>query len=281
MGVFYVYIFRVIITVFKCFVYLLIFNLPFVLYYSKKIKRAAGKRVKVKKRNFIVKLLWDLPNQFWRDFFSRDPDDFNEYGLVIFTGRQGNGKTIAMTDYISRLRRLYPKAKCITNYGYTNEDDVLDHWRKLTDYNNGKFGVIAALDELQNWFNSLQSKDFPPEMLGVVTQNRKNRRVITGTAQQFYMLSKNIRTQCTEVRKCNTLLHCLTIVRRYNLDVDNTGEVKNEKFCGIYFFVHSPLLRDSYDTYRVIDSLVASGFQERPVLDTSGLECVIKGLNKK
>ena len=66
------------------------------------------------------------------------------------------------------------------------------------------FGVICCLDEMQNWFSSNQSRDFPPEMLQVITQNRKNRRVIFGTAQTFNRLSKPIREQATEVRECHT-----------------------------------------------------------------------------
>ena len=43
---------------------------------------------------------------------------------------------------------------------------------------NGINGVIVVMDELQNWFSSNDSKNFPPEMLSVITQNRKNRRMV-------------------------------------------------------------------------------------------------------
>ena len=112
------------------------------------------------------------------------------------------------------IQAEYPRSKCTSNLGYTGEDEVLDDWRKLITFKNGIYGVIAILDELQNWFGSNMSRNFPPEMLQVITQNRKNRRVLFGTAQNFYLLAKPIRSQCTEVRQCLTLLGCLTIVRR-------------------------------------------------------------------
>ena len=118
------------------------------------------------------------------------------------------------------------------------------------------------MDELQNWFSSNDSKNFPPEMLEVITQNRKNRRIILGTAQSFYLLSKAIRTQTTEVRRCATLLGCLTIVRRFEPILDAEGNVAEWKKKGMYFFVHNKELRDSYDTFKVIQRLTKVGFKE-------------------
>lgn len=139
-------------------------------------------------------------------------------------------------------------------------------WRLLLDYKNGIQGVIACIDEMQNWFSSNQSKNFPPEMLEVITQNRKNRRVIMGTAQTFNRLSKPIREQATEVRRCTTLFGCLTIVHRVVPELDSEGNVEKWKHRGFYYFVHDEKLRSSYDTWRVIESLSKSGFQPAPVV---------------
>jgi len=138
----------------------------------------------------------------------------------------------------------------------------LEHWSKLIDYKNGIYGVIAVLDETQNWFSSNQSKNFPPEMLQVITQNRKNRRVILGTAQNFYLLAKAIRSQTTEIRRCTTYFGALTLVRRFEPILDSEGNVQEFKKRGFYFYVHDEDLRNSYDTYHVIESLKESGFKD-------------------
>ena len=161
------------------------------------------------------------------------------------------------------MQKEYPKAKCLSNLNYKYQDFELDHWKKLVDLKNGIYGIIAIMDETQNWFSSNQSKDFPPEMLQVITQNRKNRRVILGTSQNFYLLAKAIRSQATEVRRCTTLLGCLTIVSRFEPILDSEGNVAEFKKRGMYFFVHDKELRDSYDTYHVINSLAKSGFKEQ------------------
>ncbi len=229
-----------------------------------------GERRKIKKIPLWKNLFVLLPKRLVCDYNSRDPDAFIHKGVIIFTGRQGKGKTIAMAQQIMQWQYEFPKCKVITNFAYTMQDDELKHWRQLTDYTNGVYGVIAAMDETQNWFSSNQSKDFPPEMLQVVTQNRKNRRVILGTAQSFNRLSKPLREQTTEVRKCMTLFGALTVVVRQEPEVDAaTGEVLRYRMLGVYYFVHTDEIRNCYDTYRVVETLSNSGFQPRAPLSSA------------
>ena len=88
-------------------------------------------------------------------------------------------------------------------------------------------------------------------------------RVILGTAQSFNRLSKPIREQATEVRKCRTFFKAVTFVLRQQPELDSTGEVVRWRNLGMYYFVHTDEIRNSYDTYRVIESLAKSGFQPR------------------
>lgn len=221
-----------------------------------------GSRQKVKKYGFLRQIFIDAPKQIVEDKFNQDPDFFTHQGLIIFEGRQGNGKSVAMVHEAMQLQEEFPLAKCTSNLAYTQEDMPLKDWRMLINFKNGIKGVIVLMDELQNWFSSNDSKNFPPEMLQVITQNRKNRRVILGTAQNFYLLSKAIRTQTTEVRRCITLLGCITIVRRFEPILDAQGDVLKWKNRGMYFFVHDKKLRESYDTYKVIERLQNVGFKE-------------------
>lgn len=229
----------------------------------KKMKRPEGVRYKVRKRNFFQKLFIDAPKQIALDYFSRSPEYFPYQGVIVFTGRQGRGKTIALIEQSRRYQQEFPKCQVIGNVDYKYQDDTLDHWTKLIDYKNefdAICGVCCQIDEMQNWFSSNQSKDFPPQMLEVITQNRKNRRVILGTSQVFTRLSKPLREQCTEIRECHTFLRCITFVIRKEPFLNTMGEVDKLKYRGMYWFVHDQELRDSYDTYKVIESLRESGF---------------------
>lgn len=220
----------------------------------------------IKQHSFWRKLFVDAPAMIVYDMSHRDPDQFGYSGMILFTGRQGYGKTIACTEMIRRIQREYPAAKCITNYAYVDEDEQLTDWQKLLTYKNGHAGVIVGMDEVQNWFSSKMSMNFPPGMLEVITQNRKNARIICGTSQNFSSVAKDIRKQCTEVRECVTLLHCTTIVHKKVAELNAEGDVEKWHSRGWYWFVHDTELRDSFDTYKVIESLAKSGFKQRAEL---------------
>ena len=238
--------------------------LYFIIYCAKGNRPKTGDYVRVKRPDLIKSLFWLFPMQYIKDYFARDPEFFKRQGCIIFTGRQGNGKTIAMVEQAKNWQKEYPKAKTITNLAYEDQDDELDHWNKLIDYKNGIYGVICLIDEMQNWFSSNASKNFPPEMLEVITQNRKNRRVIMGTAQSFNRLAKPIREQATEVRKCWTFFGCITFVQRVYPELNSSGDVISWKHRGFYYFVHTDAIRESYDTYKVIERLREVGFQDKP-----------------
>lgn len=268
-----------IIGVFAVFIFMICINIVIGLASGRRFPQ--GSKRKIKKHGFFRRIFVDTPRQYVDDLFNREPDFFKYQGLIIFEGRQGAGKTISMIQFARDMQREFPKSKCIDNLGYKGSNDNLKDWRMLMDYKNGHEGVIVIMDELQNWFSSNDSKNFPPEMLGVITQNRKNRRIILGTSQNFYLLAKAIRSQATEVRRCTTLLGCLTIVRRFEPILDSEGIVVEWKKRGMYFFVHDSELRKSYDTYKVIENLSKSGFKEQPVLDnTTNLSVVINNGKK-
>ena len=230
------------------------------LFQGKRIPK--GNRRRLRKPGLLTKIFILMPKQFIDDLFNRPADFFTYQGLIIFEGRQGSGKTISMVRYMKDMQYEYPDALCTTNLAYTDENVPLKTWKMLIDYKNGYKGVVVAMDELQNWFSSNDSKNFPPEMLSVITQNRKNRRIILGTSQNFYLLAKAIRSQATEVRRCTTLFGCLTIVRRLEPILDSEGNVVEWKKRGMYCFVHDKELRESYNTWKVIENLKNSGFKE-------------------
>ena len=267
------YPFYIICCAFLLFALLVIINLIILRFKGYKIKK--GTRVRVKRQGLIRRIFLEAPKRYAKDLVERDPDFFRHQGLVVYTGRQGRGKSIALVEHAMRMQKEYPLSKCISNMAYAYETEPLKHWRQLVNYKNGIFGLIVMIDELQTWFSSNQSRNFPPEMLEVITQNRKNRRIILGTSQSFHLLAKAIRTQCTEVRECFTAFGCITFVRRKEPILDADGDVVEWKNRGFYFFVHTDKIREAYDTWAVIESLAKSGFVEKDYLLDNNLKVVV------
>lgn len=187
---------------------------------------------------------------------------FNLYGLTIFCGRQGGGKTISMVEYLDRMKDRYPECKIITNFNYIRQDMPFTDWRQFTEVRNGLDGVIFAIDELQNEYNSNNWQDFPEELLSTVTMQRKQRIKIVATSQVFTRVVKQLREQCYEVVECKTILGRWTKQKcfdadDYNTIVDNlTPERKfKTRKKWKYSFIQSNKIRSLFDSYAVVDSI--------------------------
>lgn len=245
---------------------ILAFSIAFFIAYKKKVKTGTAHRIVLAHKNpnadvgLLTKLFVQLPYQYWENYYNKKIGAFDVHGIIMYTGKQGMGKTLTMTRDILNLRYQYPSLQVGTNYGLNDEDFAIDDWRKLVDYNNGEYGVLCAIDECQNWFSSRVSKNFPPRMLATVTQNRKNRRVIMMTSHFFTNVSKPIRLHCTEVRSCRTFLKCFTVVTRFEPIMNGDGDLIKMRKLGRYCFVHNDELYHAYDTYRVIKNLSDAGF---------------------
>lgn len=230
-------------------------------YFFKDMRFKKGEYRYVSNGSFLKRIFIDFPKQLVLDAFNRDPDNFREYGVHIIAGKQGSGKSITLTYMLLKYQQMYPKLKIKTNYYYEFENAHIGHWKDVVNGTNGIYGEIDVLDEIQNWFNSLQSKDFPPEMLTEITQQRKQTKMILGTSQVFSRIAKPIREQTYMLYEPTTILGCLTIVRKYDITTDVSGQTDTKKFKGVFFFVHNDKLRNSYDTYRKIIDLSNEGFK--------------------
>jgi len=113
---------------------------------------------------------------------------------------------------------------------------------------------------VQNWFSSNQSKDFPPEMIQEITQQRKQRKIFIGTTQRFERMAKPLREQVNYIYYPMTFAGCLTVVRMCKPSVDSDGQLKKLRTVKWYFFVHTEDIRNSFDTYHKIKKQAESGF---------------------
>lgn len=172
-----------------------------------------------------------------------------------------------MVEYLDRMAELYPDAIIVTNFNYIKQDMPFTSWRQFTEVRNGLDGVIFAIDELQNEYNSNNWKDFPEDLLSVVTMQRKQRIKIVATSQVFTRVVKQLREQCYEVVECKTFLGRWTKQRCYDADdynyiVDNpTPERKfRTRKKWKYSFVQSNFIRNLFDSYAVVESIKQKEF---------------------
>lgn len=262
-------------TVFFVFCVLGIVSLPFVIfcairfvhYYRRGMRFRRGTRISTyHRRSKIKRIFFDFPDRLVKDMFDRSPDNFPYCGIIMVCGEQGAGKTVCVVDLLMKLKKMFPSVRISSNTPIKCSDWEAEEITSPNDLilnDNGVKGCIKVLDEIQNWFNSMESKDFPPEMLGEISQQRKQHSLFIGTSQRFTRISKAIREQTHYLFLPFTLFGCLTFVRVYKPDVGEDGAVKNKRCIKTYFFVHSDEIRNAYDTYAKIKRLSVKGWKSR------------------
>ena len=132
-----------------------------------------------------------------------DDKQFPYSGLWLFSGAQGNGKTLLLMNVLREMVSEFPKALVVSNIAIYGIPSI--PYRGVEDfekYNNGSDGIIYVIDEIHTLFNSLESEKMPLSTVQVWSQNRKNRRVILGTSQRFNRVAKPIREQTKLLYVC-------------------------------------------------------------------------------
>lgn len=202
---------------------------------------------------------------------SKNKDYFKPSGVSVYVGWQGGGKTLSAVYHVDRLMSIFPKCKLVTNIIFNK--DLIDYSdriiyfqsvdelaEKLVKVNNGEYGVIYLIDEIQTYFNALDSKNIPPYVFTEISQQRKQRKLIIGTSQLWDRMAKPFREQANYEIRCNTLFNVLTVqtvIDAHTLKLDDkTGRSVGNVIKRGWFF-HNRRIRNMYDTYqKVISSSV-------------------------
>lgn len=228
------------------------------------------------------KSLYTLLCYLYKDFKKERSDlrqgivRFRPFGMRVYSGRQGSGKTVGLVEALARARNQYPNALIVTNFDCKYAHKRMTSLKDLLKLRNGEDGIIFGIDEMQNEFSSKASKDFPENLLDMITQQRKQRIAIWCTSQVFSRLAKPLREQSYEVCLCRTYFGRLTRIRCYDaLDymeyMESTNDDKRARAPKkqTHWFVQTDALRQSYDTYSVIERLSRKGFVEKVWYESS------------
>lgn len=189
---------------------------------------------------------------------------FKEYGLRLYTGCQGSGKTTSMIEELEYYRKSYEGLFIATNCNYEHQDMAIQSLDDLVELPKivrelGYQGLVIAFDEIQNDFDNTM-RTFPITVLRTITQQRKQAIKILATSQVFTRVTKAVREQTFEVVQCKTVANRWVFQKWYDpvefeYHIQNPAREDKLKVTRKYNFVQSDDLRSLYDSYAVIDSL--------------------------
>ena len=134
---------------------------------------------------------------------------FNKYGILMFIGMFGHGKTLSMTHQARLLYNQYgDKLRFISNYELFDIPYIpLINFNQLVDIGEEEdppyIGTVVLIDEIENVLSHRNFSSFPLSLLHTLTQQRKKKVFIMCSAQRFFMVDKIFRSITTSVVDCN------------------------------------------------------------------------------
>ena len=115
---------------------------------------------------------------------------WNGFGLNIYVGMFGKGKTLSATKYVLKQAKRY-NLNVISNIKLNGYPYIpLTNWQQIVE---AEGNTIILIDEISTVFNARQWKDFNINLLFQLLQCRKNKKMIVGTAQRFAHVDKLLR----------------------------------------------------------------------------------------
>lgn len=218
----------------------------------------------------LARLFYWKVKDLFTIFKNRKQKQIHLFGIYGFFGLPGQGKTLSMTAELMGLRKKYGNDIYIfTNYGFKQEDRPFNNWRMLLDTYDKP--CVFAWDEVQNEFNSRDFKNFPIELLTLLTQNRKGHgKRIYYTAQRYSRVDKVFRELSFLVGDCRTIFGRYTRVRWFDTedyemlqstpDVNKRIKIKPRK---VDKFIQTDEIRDNYDSYQMLESAKSKQYMDR------------------
>lgn len=207
---------------------------------------------------FIILKVIDIFNYFYK----KEYKVFKGYGLHIYCGLFGSGKTSSMVYDAYRQAKKYPQLTILTNmelmnFPYYTNIIPLENYKQIID---APANTLILIDEISTVFNSRDWKTdgIPASLLGTILQVRKQNKMLYGTAQRLQHVDSLIRQVTQTVKECSCYGGRWNIVKVFDgLDYDNT--IGNTQITGrikrMYGFLQTNKVRNLYDTRELVERM--------------------------
>lgn len=184
------------------------------------------------------------------------------FGVFMFVGEVGQGKTISAIKHAQKLKEEDDRINIYTNFYMNGENGRIDHWSDMLDVPSYS---IIILDEVQNTFSQREWNSFPPQLVQLLTQNRKWGKNEGGerppgirlimTTQDYENTDVMLRRLCNKVINCSAWFGGRLIYNKWykRKEFEKTDEKRRNE--GLKAIVADDELRNSYDTYRILETM--------------------------
>lgn len=191
---------------------------------------------------------------------------FKLFGIRMFIGMFGHGKTLSMTHVARGLYKKYGDSLIFySNYALKNIPYVpLVNFNQLVDLGevmpDGVQGYVVLIDEISSVLSHRNYASFPLELIGLLCQQRKKHVYIMCSAQRFFMVDKIWRSITTTVTNCNKYWRFQHLVDYDAWELENAMNSGLLKRTGNSWWFVTNKDFNSYDTSEMISKSSASDF---------------------
>ena len=194
---------------------------------------------------------------------------FYGWGIHLFTGKFGSGKTSLMTIKAYNLCKQYPQLHVVTNLKLKNfpaHTKILP-LRTAEDILNAPTNSLVLIDEIGTLFNSRDfssgKKSVPKAVFQHLCQCRKRHLMLLATVQRFNLLDKQIRDITATVTECrSSFSHPFSrklTARCYDIEEYEAFQLNPmyiPKMSDSYIYIQTEQYRHLYDTSELIQGLL-------------------------
>lgn len=220
---------------------------------------------------------------------------FYGWGIHLFTGKFGKGKTSLMTIKAYEMCEKYPQLHIVTNLKLTNfpEHTKILPLRTAEDILNAPRNSLILIDEIGTLFNSRDfssgKRSVPKAVFQHLCQCRKRHMMILATVQRFNLLDKQIRDITATVTECRAsfshpfsrkLTAICYDIEEYEAYVQNPMYVPRVYDC--YIKIQTDFYRHLYDTTELIQGLLELEYlSDEEILRNQGVDVLFSDASKE
>ena len=226
------------------------------------------------KKCFIVfirlpMLFMYLSYDFLMYVYTRGYKKFYGWGIHLFTGRFGAGKTSCVVYLARKYAKKYPQLTILTNMKLENfpKHTKILELNTAQDILNAPNDTLVIIDEIGTIFNS---RDFssgktavPKVLFQQLCQCRHRRIMIYGSVQRFNLLDKQIRDISADVTVCSIRFKHpfsrLCTMRTFDIEEYETYQANRLYVPRPYVinaYVQSEMTRQLYDTTELVSGML-------------------------
>lgn len=205
-----------------------------------------------------------------KSLFSKKHGDtpvFDLYGVHIFSGRVGCGKTISMVRRARAIKQQYPNVKILSNFSCDISDGYITCWEDVVNAQNiddhgVNQGVLFLFDEIHLTFDSQGWRNAPDNLLEYISLQRHLHKCIFGASQVWTRVNKVIKEQTDYVIECKSYFNARLIVNKCytneNYQINGTQKDSGQRSRPVVYkdsFCATNKLRSLYNTDEIIKGL--------------------------